>query len=130
MKVKALLLAIGLGLGGVWMCLAFPGAAQISTTPVLVRINLINADDLGRLAALEVPVYAHLTASTADYLLARLTPDEQKQVTGLGFSLTVLDPDATGASTHQQFLVWNALENPLNLLCFTLYSFVNVRNIG
>ncbi|HQK15527.1 MAG TPA: M20/M25/M40 family metallo-hydrolase [Anaerolineae bacterium] len=100
MKVKALLLAIGLGLGGVWMCLAFPGAAQISTTPVLVRINLINADDLGRLAALEVPVYAHLTASTADYLLARLTPDEQKQVTGLGFSLTVLDPDATGASYY------------------------------
>ncbi len=100
MKVKALLFAIVLGLSGVLLLFALPGAAQIPATPALVRIDLADADDLTRVAALDVPVYAHLTTPDADYLLAILTPDRQKRVAALGLPLTILDPDATGASYY------------------------------
>ena len=100
MKIKAILLAIVLGLSGVLGFVAAPGAAQIPATPALVRIDLANADDLARVAALDVPVYAHLTTPDADYLLAILTPDQQKQIAALRLPLTILDPDTTGASYY------------------------------
>ncbi len=100
MKIKVLLLAIVLGLSGVLGFLAAPGAAQIPATPSLVRIDLAAVDDLARVAALDVPVYAHLTTPDTDYLLAILTPDQQRQIAALGLPLTILDPDATGAAYY------------------------------
>ncbi len=100
MKIKVLLFAIVLGLSGVLVFVAAPGAAQIPATPALVRIDLAAVDDLARVAALDVPVYAHLTTPDADYLLAVLTPDEQRQIWALGLLLTTLDPDATDASYY------------------------------
>lgn len=97
MKIKTLLFAIVLGLSGVLLLFAFPGAAQIPATPALVRIDLASAGDLTRMVTLNAPVYAHLTTPSADSLLAVLTPAEQRQVAALGLALTVLDPDATGA---------------------------------
>lgn len=100
MKIKALLFAIVLGLSGVLGFVAAPSAAQIPATPALVRIDLTDAEDLARVAALDVPVYAHLTTPDADYLLAILTPDQQRQIAALGLPLITLDPDATGASYY------------------------------
>jgi hypothetical protein len=100
MRIKAILLAFVLGLSGVLGFVAAPGVAQTPTTPALVRIDLVNANDVARVAALDVPVYAHLTAPTTDYLLAILTPDQQKRVALLGLPLTILDPNATGASYY------------------------------
>ncbi len=100
MKIKVLLFAIVLGLSGVLGFLAAPGAAQIPATPALVRIDLAGVDDLTRVAAFDVLVYAHLTTPDADYLLAILTPNQQKRIALLGLPLTTLDPDATGASYY------------------------------
>lgn len=100
MRIKAMLCAIVLGLSGVLGFVAPPSAAQILPTPALVRIDLADADDLARVASLYVPVYAHLTTPEADYLLAILTPDQQRQIVALGLPLTTLDPDATGASYY------------------------------
>jgi len=100
MRIKAILFAIVLGLSGVSLLFTLPGAAQTPATPALVRIDLNAAEDLTRVAALDVPVYAHLTTPDADYLLAILTPDQQKQIAALGLPLTTLDPDATGASYY------------------------------
>jgi hypothetical protein len=100
MRIKAILFAIVLGLSSVSLLFALPGAAQTPATPALVRIDLAIADDLTRIAALDVPVYAHLTTPDADYLLAILAPDQQKQLAALGFPPTILDADATGASYY------------------------------
>ena len=100
MKTRALLFAIGLGLSGVLLLFKLPGAAQITTTPALVRIDLTGADDLARIDALNIPVYAHLTTANVDYLLAVLTPDQREQVAALGFSPTTLDPTAAGATYY------------------------------
>ena len=100
MRIKAILFAIVLGLSSVALLFALPGAAQTPVTPALVRIDLAGAADLARVAALDVPVYAHLTTPDADYLLAILTPDQQKSIAALGLFQTILDPDATGASYY------------------------------
>ncbi len=100
MKIKMLLFAIVLGLSSVLVFVAAPGAAQIPAPPALVRIDLTSAEDLARVADLDVPVYAHLTTPDADYLLAVLTPDQQRQIAALGLPLTILDPDATGAAYY------------------------------
>jgi len=99
-KMKALLFTLVLGVSYILLFLVRPGAAQTPTTPALVRIDLAGPDDLRRIAALNVPVYAHLTTPNADYLLAVLTADEQKQVTALGLALTLLDADAAGATYY------------------------------
>jgi hypothetical protein len=100
MRIKAILFTIVLGLSGVSLLFALPGAAQTPATPTLVRIDLTKTEDLPRVAALEVPVYAHLTTPDDDYLLAILTLDQQKLVAALDLPLTILDPDATGASYY------------------------------
>ncbi len=100
MRIKALLFAIILGLSGLLLFLTLPGAAQRPAAPALVRLDLTAAADLTRLAALKVPVYAHLATSTSEYLLAVLTAAEQQQVAALGFESLLLDPDATGASYY------------------------------
>jgi len=86
-----------LGLGLVALVLAAPGLAQSSDVPALVRIDLMGPEDLARVATLDLPVHAHLTAPGADYLLAVLTPQQQKQLRSLNLALTVLDPDARDA---------------------------------
>ncbi|MGC9394129.1 MAG: M28 family metallopeptidase, partial [Anaerolineae bacterium] len=100
MRIKAILFAIVLGLSAILPFFVLPGAAQPPTTPALVRIDLTSADDLARVAALDVPVYAHLTTPDTEYLLAVLTPDQQKLVAATDLPLTILDHDATGASYY------------------------------
>ena len=100
MRIRAILLAIVLGLSGVLLCFALPGVAQTPATPALVRIEIDGAAGLARVAALDVPVYAHLTTPATDDLLAILTPDQQKQVAALGLRQTILDPDAIGAAYY------------------------------
>jgi len=100
MRIKAMLCAIVLGLSGLLGFVAAPSAAQIPPASALVRIDLADAADLARVAALDIPVYAHLTTPGADYLLAILVPDQQRQIAALSLSLTTLDPDATGASYY------------------------------
>jgi hypothetical protein len=60
-------------------------------------VDLSGPEDLARVAALDLPIRAHLTAPGADYLLAVLAPGQQNQLRALGLTLTVLDLDATGA---------------------------------
>ncbi len=100
MRIKTTLFAVVLGLSGVALLFALPGAAQTPATPALVRIDLTGTDDLARVAALNVPVYAYLTTPGADYLLAILAPDQQKNIAALGLSQTILDSDATGVSYY------------------------------
>ncbi len=73
------------------------GLAQPAGPPALVRIDLRGPGDLDRVAALGLPVHAHLTAPGADYLLAVLPPDQQGLLRSLDLAWTVLDPDARGA---------------------------------
>jgi hypothetical protein len=96
-EMQKVLFSTLLGLGLVVLVLAAPGLAQSSDVPALVRIDLMGPDDLARVAALDLPVHAHLTAPGADYLLAVLTPQQQKQLRSLNLALTVLDPDARDA---------------------------------
>jgi len=75
---------------------------QRQDLPALVRIDLRQPDDLDRIAALNLPVYAHLTAPDSDppdtdYLLAVLAPQNQSRLQSLDLAWTVLDPDARGA---------------------------------
>jgi len=85
------------GLGLALLVLAGPGLAQRPDVPALVRLDLTGFEDLARVAELDLPVYAHLTAPGADYLLAVLTPSQQEQVLRLGLALSVLDADARDA---------------------------------
>ena len=94
--MRKLLCSALLGFGFAFLVLAVPGLAQSPDQPALVRIDLTEPEDLARVAALDLPVYAHLTAPGADYLLAVFTPQQQVQLRSLGFRLTVLDPDAEG----------------------------------
>ena len=85
------------GLGLATLVVTAPGLGQPLRQLALVRIDLTGTDDLARLAVLELPVYAHLTAPGGDYLLAALTHQHQSHLLSLDFALTVLDPDARGA---------------------------------
>lgn len=86
-----------LGLGLVALVLVASGMGQHQSPPALVRIDLREPDDLIRIAALDLPVYAHLTAPGEDYLLAALTPERQSHLQSLDLIPIVLDPDATDA---------------------------------
>ena len=89
---------LGVGLAG--LVLVASGLAQPSDLPALVRVDLAGAADLARVAALDLPVYAHLAVPGADYLLAVLTPEQQAQVRSLGLTVTVLDPNAGDATYY------------------------------
>ena len=95
--MRRVLFPMLLGLGFAALVLAAPGLAQSLDVPALVRVDLTGPEDLARVAGMDLPVYAHLSAPSADYLLAVLTPEEQDQLRSLGLALRVLDPDATGA---------------------------------
>jgi len=79
------------------LVLVAPVLSQQQGTPALVRIDLLGPDDLARVAALGLPVHAHLTAPGADYLLAVLTFQNQGRLQSLDLAWTVLDPDAQEA---------------------------------
>lgn len=100
MKIWSLLCAIGLALLGIALTFTVPSAAQTPGTPALVRIDVAGTAALERVASLDIPIYAHITTPDADYLLAVLSPDQQKHVADLGFALTVLDPDTTNATYY------------------------------
>ncbi len=88
---------------GLWLAalvLAAPALSQRQEPSALVRIDLSVPDDLFRVAALGLPVHAHLTAPGADYLLTMLDPHDQKRLQSLDLVWTVLDPDADGATYY------------------------------
>jgi len=95
--MRRILISVLFGLGLALLVLAVPGLAQRLDVPALVRIDLAGFEDLVRVDALGIPVYAHLTAPGTDYLLAVLTPEQQGQVRALGLALSVLDADARDA---------------------------------
>ncbi|NLE43266.1 MAG: M20/M25/M40 family metallo-hydrolase, partial [Chloroflexi bacterium] len=78
--------------------LSLPGRAQSPLALVHVRIDSIS--DLTRVDASGMPILAHLTGSNGDYLLARLSPDAQRQLASMGFAVSVLDANATGATYY------------------------------
>lgn len=98
--MRTILFSALLGLGVVILVLAAPGLAQSPDEPALVRVDLAEPEDLTRAAALDLPVFAHLSVPGADYLLAVLTSGQQDQLRSLGLPLTVLDPDARGATYY------------------------------
>ena len=90
-------LSLLLGLGLAALVLAAPALGQRQNLPALVRIDLRGPDDLDRVAALGLPVHARLTPPGADYLLAVLTPQDQRDLRSLDLAWTILDPDASDA---------------------------------
>ncbi|MDY6876690.1 MAG: M28 family peptidase [Chloroflexota bacterium] len=94
------LLSLILGLGLAALVVAAPALGQHQSPPTLIRIDLREPDDLDRLASLGLPVFAHLTAPGADYLLAVLTPQDQRDLRSLDLAWTVLDPDAGDAAYY------------------------------
>lgn len=100
MKAWSILGAILLALTGIALIFAVPSAAQISKSPALVRIDAAGTDTVARIIALNIPIYAHLSAANTEYLLAILSPEQQKDVVSLGLALTVLDPDAADTTYY------------------------------
>lgn len=94
------LLSALLGLGLAALVLAAPALGQYQSQPSLVRIDLRGPDDLARIAALGLPVHAHLTAPGTDYLLAVLVSQNQSRLQSLDLAWTVLDSDARDAAYY------------------------------
>jgi hypothetical protein len=92
---RPFLVLLGLGLAA--QVLVAPALGQEQSPPVLVRIDLMEPDDLAHVAILDLPVYTHLTVPGSDYLLAVLASQNQSRMLSLGLSWTVLDPDAKDA---------------------------------
>jgi hypothetical protein len=90
-------LPVLLGLGLAALILAVPALGQVQSPPSLVRIDVRESEDLARVAALDVPVVAHLTTPDADYLLVLLASQDQRRLQSLGLAWTVLDSDSSGA---------------------------------
>jgi hypothetical protein len=73
---------------------AFPAMSQ-GPQPVsaLVKVDLRTEDDLQRIEAREIAVYAHLTTEDEDYLIAGVTEDDLAFLASQGLTYRVLDEE-------------------------------------
>jgi hypothetical protein len=77
-----------------------PVAAVQSDGRALVKIAWRSHEDLERIKATGVPVYATLATTGEPYLLAGATPQEIEALQAQGLDVIVLDPDMEGASYY------------------------------
>jgi PKD repeat protein len=77
------------------------GMERAQDPTALVRVDVPDEADLARLATLGLPVYVQLqTQAGAPYLILPATPEQQRMISGMGFSLTVLDSNAEAGSAY------------------------------
>ncbi len=99
MQKKRVILALGLGILAALLW-AWPTLGQTPAPAQLVRIDVFGSEDLGRVEASGLPILAHLTAPTNDFLLGVLSAGEMERLQALGLPWRVLDDDATGAQYY------------------------------
>lgn len=95
------------------------GVPQGQPPRALIKIDLAREDDLRRIEASGLPVYAHLVTgrregtSLSPYLIAGATLDDQAALKREGFSISVLDEDVRGG---KYYLVYPRREGQLAIL--------------
>jgi len=82
------------------LLLAGPAWGQQPGRTSLVLIDVLTLEDLKRVEAAGLPIQAHLTAPTNDFLLGVFSAAEIERLDALGLPWRVLDSDAAGASYY------------------------------